>query len=439
MTDSFNRHIDPQTGFTMIGEGALGGKARGLVFLSDLLRNNTRLQTQFSDVQFSIPETLVITSPVFDAFIEKNRLGYLAGADKTDAAIAGCFLDGRMPEAMETILRSFLSTADYPLAVRSSGMLEDAQYHAYAGLYRTYMLSNDQKGIEQRLSHLLRAVKLVYASTFFSGPKAYAKRVGHPTESGSMAVIIQRVAGSAHGSHYYPAISGVAQSRNFYPFAGMKTEDGLATIAMGLGEQVVSGERALRFCPKYPKRLPQRSSVEDTLAYAQRHFYALQMNAQTKLSKDGLGHMVRLQVADLPDQPDSQMLMGTYVLAEHRIRDTVHIEGPRVLTFAGLLKYDLFPLSGIVSTLLRMGEEAMGVPVEVEFAVNLPSGNHAVAQFFILQMRAMTARNATAIVEIQPQEMSRALCYTQHAIGNIDRQVIEDIVYVKPEALNRGK
>ena len=432
MTVEFTLHIDPQTGFSMIGNGPLGGKARGLVFLSELLLNNTQLQALFPDVDIMLPETLVIGSPGFDAFVQKNRLEYLARTDMPDASVADCFLDGRMPEGMDKALRSYLSTNDYPLAVRSSGMLEDARYHAYAGLYRTYMISNDQSGINNRLSHLLRAVKLVYASTFFNEPKAYARRIGQPLESGRMAVIIQKVVGRAYGQHYYPAISGVAQSRNYYPFAGMKTEDGLATIALGLGQQVVSGECALRFCPKYPKRLPQRSSVEDVLAYAQRHFYALELNARNMLGKDGADHVVRLQVADVSDQFTRYMLMGTYVLAEHRIRDTLQMEGPRVLTFAGPLKYNLFPLAEIVSTLLRMGEETMGVPVELEFAVNLPSDDHAAVQFAILQMRPMTARNSSLSVEIQPEEISGAFCHSGNAVGNTERRSIEDVVYVKP-------
>ncbi len=439
MTEAFNLHIDSQTGFSMIGKGAVGGKARGLVVLHGLLQDNTVLQSRFSKVRISIPETLVMTSSVFDAFIQTNQLDHLSYADLSDGAIADAFLASSMPIMIERALHTFLSTADYPLAVRSSGMLEDAKYHAYAGLYRTYMLSNDQDPIEQRLAHLVRAVKLVYASTFFSGPRAYAKRVGHPIASGRMAVIVQRVAGRAFDGQYYPAISGVAQSRNYYPFAGMRTEDGLATIALGLGEQVVSGARALRFCPKYPKRLPQRSSVEEMLAFAQRHFYAIQANAQNMLNSDGDDHTVRLQLADVSDQFADHLLMGTYVLDEHRIRDTMQIEGPRVLTFAGPLKYGLFPLAEIVTTLLHMGEDATGDPVEIEFAVNLPSGEHAEAEFYILQMRPMTARNAAVSVEIGSDEIASSVCYTRHAIGNTERAVIEDVVYIKPHRFDPGR
>jgi hypothetical protein len=439
MTDDFSLHSDPQSGFSLIGDGALGGKASGLVFLNDLLRSNVRLPSLFPGVHLSVPDTLVITSSGFDAFVQTNQLGHLARAETTDTAIAESFLDSKMPEAIANALRSYLATAGYPLAVRSSGMLEDAQYHAYAGLYKTYMLSNDQEDIDGRLVNLERAVKLVYASTFFRGPRAYARRVGHPIESGKMAVIVQKVAGRNFDGHYFPAISGVAQSRNYYPFAGMKTEDGLATIAFGLGEQVVSGEQALRFCPKFPKRLPQRSSVEETLSYAQREFYALKMNTRSHLDKDGNDHLVRLQVADVSDRFAEHLLMGTYVLAEHRIRDTVQIEGPRVLTFAGPLKYDLFPLANLVATLLQLGEEAMSVPVEVEFAVNLPETDQAEAQFFILQMRPMTARNSTDAVEVSPDEITGAICYTQHAIGNSDGQSIEDIVYVKPSCFDPAK
>ncbi|MEJ2040894.1 MAG: PEP/pyruvate-binding domain-containing protein, partial [Desulfosarcinaceae bacterium] len=291
-------------------------------------------------------------------------------------------------------------------AVRSSSLLEDAQHHAYAGLYQTYMLPNDAPDLEQRLEHLLQAVKLVYASTYFQGPRAYARRVGHRTEEEKMAVIVQQLAGARQGKYFYPSLSGVAQSRNYYPQARMKTEDGMAAIALGLGKMVVAGERTLRFSPRHPKFLPQRGSVDDILSYAQRHFYALQMETIAPLGLDDGATLLRREVSDALEEPSVKLLSSTYVAEEHRIRDTVQIDGPRVLTFAAVLKYGTFPLAGLLQEILAMGEEGMGRPVEIEFSANLAPEGQEVSEFVILQMRPMTARAASAEVTITDEDVA---------------------------------
>lgn len=437
--DDFNLRFDTQSGFHVIGEGPLGGKAGGLTFLNGLLHTSSQLEDDFPDVKISIPKTLVIASSVFAAFVTENGLASLSREDISDELVASEFLKGHMPPRLKTTLRSYLEDHPYPLAVRSSGMFEDTRNHSYAGLYRTYMLSNDQTDADIRLDNLVQAVKLVFASTFYQGPKAYAKRVGHRLETGRMAVIVQQVAGSPHGNYYYPAISGVAQSRNYYSPAGMKPEEGVATIALGLGKQVVSGEKALRFCPKYPKRLLQRSSVEQMLAYAQRRFYALEMNAPNALGTNGRDHVVHRLINDALDEAPIKQLAGTYVLAEHRIKDTAQIEGPKVLTFAGVLKYDLFPLSKILSKLLALGEASLNLPVEMEFAADLASSKGDASRFYLLQMRPMTASKANVKVTIGPEEQSASLCYSRHAMGNHDRQHISEVVYVKPDVFDPAK
>ncbi len=437
--DPLELHIDPQTGFHTIGEGSLGGKAKGLAILCGLLGDDSPLQKAYPEVEMLLPHTLVITSSGFEAFLQENRLEGLAQDRLPDREVAARFLAGRLPVGLKAALENYLTQVTWPLAVRSSGLLEDDRQHAYAGLYRTYMLSNHHIRPSRRLACLSQAVKLVYASTFYEGPRAYARRVGHAVEAGRMAVIVQQAVGMQSGSYYYPSISGVAQSRNHYPFGGMKPQDGVATIALGLGQQVVAGERALRFCPKFPKRLPQRATVDDILAYAQRRFYAIDCNAQTPLTIDGNGHMVRRQVGDAVDEHAVQALAGTYVLAEHRVRDTMHIEGTRVLTFANVLKYDLFPLSPILRDLLPLGKKMMDAPVEIEFAVNLAAANQSRPQFYLLQMRVMSSHAAGTAVEITPDDQHRAVCVTRHALGNIDGQTINDIVFVKPEAFDPGR
>lgn len=431
--------LDAQSGFHIIGKGSIGGKARGLAFVMNLLASSARLKDEFPDVRIDIPETVVISDSCFEAFISENGLHAIVHKDPDDQSLADRFVKGRMPKETEAALRDFLKRHTYPLAVRSSGLLEDARSHAYAGLYRSYMLSNDQPDFKMRLHNLMHAVKLVYASTFYEGPRAYAKRVGHPFASSRMAVIIQALAGRPYSGYYYPAISGVAHSRNFYPQTGTKPDEGIAAIALGLGRQVVSGGSALRFCPKYPQRLFQRNSVEEILAYSQRRFFALELNSQNLLDHRGRDHSVQRQITDAADESPVKMLAGTYVLAEHRIKETVQIEGPRVITFANVLKYDLFPLARVLNRLLVIGEEAMGVPVEMEFAADMAASKGQTSQFSLLQMRPMTASKANVKVRINAQEKEQALCYTRNAVGNLEGKRIEDIVYVKPEAFDPGK
>ncbi len=437
--DPFELHRDPQTGFHLIGEGSRGGKAEGLAALHALVDPDGTLQKAYPDVEMRLPRTLMIGSSGFETFLRENRLEDIVRTDLPDDEVAARFLAGSLPAGLEASLEGYLEQAEWPLAVRSSGLLEDDRRHAYAGLYRTYMLANGRQQPDRRLECLSRAVKLVFASTFFEGPRAYSRRVGHDPDASGMAVMVQQAVGQRCGPYYYPSISGVAQSRNDYPFGGMKPGDGVATIALGLGRQVVTGKQALRFCPKYPQRLPQRAAVEDILAYAQRHFYAIDCDSQAPLSLDGGGHLVHREVGDAVAEPAVQVLAGTYVLAEHRIRDTVHIEGTRVLTFANVLKYDLFPLPQILRDLLPLGEKMMDAPVEIEFAVNLPAEAQQAAEFYLLQMRVMSSQVHGGAVEITADDLERAVCATGHALGNVDGQAIHDIVFIKPETFDAGR
>ncbi len=432
--------FDLMTDFFKVGQGSLGGKARGLAFLLSLLNENRTLTRKYKDILLDVPQTLVITTEVFDEFIENNRLGYLAHEDLPDREISTRFQWGVFPKAAENDLRAFLSQVKYPLAVRSSSLLEDAQFQAYAGLYRTYMLPNEHPNLEKRLEHLIYAVKLVYASTFFSGPKAFSRRIGRRIEDEKMAVIVQRLVGERAGDFYYPAISGVAQSYNYYPFARMKPEDGIATIALGLGRAVVEGERTLRFCPKYPNILPQRSTVDDILKNAQRYFYALKMGEDYHvLDITESENLVRREVSDAADEPAVRYLSSTYVPAENRIRDTVMAQGYRVLTFANVLKYRQFPLPDILVDVLAMGQEGMGTSVEMEFSVDLKLAQKGQPEFAFLQLRPMTARSELGPVDISDEERGRSKCRSTHALGNFVNQEMRDILFVRPESFDVSK
>ncbi|MBW2367195.1 MAG: hypothetical protein JRH15_04850 [Deltaproteobacteria bacterium] len=437
---NFESDFDTDTDFLKIGKGSLGGKARGLAFFSNLLKSDRVLNEKFKSVDVIIPQTLVITTDGFDSFVETNELGYLSKGDIPNEAVAEKFLAAEMPDWIIRDLRAYISHIHYPLAVRSSSLLEDAHAHAYAGLYRTYMIPNNQPDIDSRLEHLLTAVKLVYASTYFQDPKAFARRVGHRTEEEKMAVIVQELVGGDYGEFFYPAVSGVAQSHNFYPFPPMKPEEGVATIAMGLGKMVMEGEKTLRFSPKYPKLLPQRSKVDDILQNAQRYFYALKINGVPQvLDVNEDMALEKREVSDAETEPPMKLLAGTYIAEEHRIRETTHIRGPRVLTFAQILKYNLVPLPDLLRDVLVTGQEGMGCPVELEFSVNLSESSEGRSTFALLQLRPMSAASAFSKLEINQDDIDRAVCYSTNALGNATQEPVTDIVYVKPDAFDPSK
>jgi len=432
--------FDLDTEFLKIGKGSLGGKARGLAFVANLLQRFPAIHKKFEDINIFIPQTLVITTEGFDVFVEENHLRELAKSEAPDEEIAEAFRNASFPGWIADDLRIYLDRIKYPLAIRSSSLLEDAQFRAYAGLYRTYMLPNDHPDPDVRLAQLISAIKLVYASTYFRDPKAFSKRVGHRTEEERMAVIVQQLVGERYGEYFYPAISGVAQSYNYYPFAKMKAEEGIATIALGLGKTVMEGEKALRFSPKYPQLLPQRSTVEDILENSQQLFYALKMqgdNPELGIHEDA--NLEKRDVGDADTEAPVQLLASTYIPDEHRIRDSSHMPGHRVLTFAQVLKYGRFPLAEVLSDVLTLGQEGMGCPVEMEFSVNLPQGTETRPEFAFLQLRPMTARADLLQVDISDDEAARAFCASSNALGNTETNDIADIIYVKPDDFDPGQ
>ncbi len=429
--------FDSDTEFFKIGNGSLGGKARGLAFVANLLQRLPAVHKKFKDVDIFVPRTLVVTTEGFDAFVEANDLKKLAKSDMPDEEIAAAFRNASFPQWIAEALKAYLARTQYPLAIRSSSLLEDAQFRAYAGLYRTYMLPNVDPDLETRLQQLISAIKLVYASTFFQDPKAFSKRVGHRTEEEKMAVIVQQLVGEHYGDYFYPTISGVAQSHNYYPFAKMKPEEGIATVALGLGKTVMEGGKALRFSPKYPQLLPQRSTVEDILENAQQFFYALKITPDHRelgILEDA--NLEKRDVSDADEEPPVQLLASTYIPEEHRIRDSAHMPGYRVLTFAQIMKYGRFPLAEILTEVLALGQEGMGCPVELEFSVNMPKAPGLKPQFAFLQLRPMTARADLLQVEISDDETDRAFCVSCRALGNAEKKDMADILFVKPDGFD---
>jgi CheY-like chemotaxis protein len=432
--------FDLDTEFFKIGTGSLGGKARGLAFVSNLLKRLPAIHQKFEDINIFVPQAMVITTEGFEAFVDENNLKGLSKSDAPDEEIAESFCKAAFPQWIADDLKAYLARITYPLAVRSSSLLEDAQFRAYAGLYRTYMVPNDHPDLDTRLAQLINAIKLVYASTYFQSPRAFSKRVGQRTEEEKMAVIIQQLVGERYGDYFYPAISGVAQSHNYYPFSKMQSEEGIATIAMGLGKTVMEGEKALRFSPKYPQILPQRTTVDDILENSQRFFFSLKMGGPyPELGINEDANLAKREVDDVTEDPPMKLLASTYIPEEHRMRDTTHIPGHRVLTFSQILKYDLLPLADLLADVLQVGQEGMGCPVELEFSVNWPQNKDCKPEFAFLQLRPMTARAELGQVEISQADVARAFCHSFHALGNAEKTDIADILYVKPDTFDTGR
>lgn len=425
--------FDPDADFIKVGKGSLGGKARGLAFVSTQLKEYPELQKKFENIDIQIPNSLVLSTEGFDSFIIKNNLQELATADLNDEEIKRLFLAAQFPGWLRKDLELFARHTAYPLAVRSSSLLEDAQFQPFAGIYKTYMLPNLHLNPEIRLERLIQAIKLVYASTYYQTPKTYVRSTFHRLEDEKMAVIIQKLTGSFYDHFFYPAVSGVAQSYNFYPISHMKPQDGIASIALGLGKTVVDGETSLRFSPKYPQFLPQFSIVDDILKNSQRYFYVLKMkDFPQNLNTDENATLAKLDVEEARGHPAVKHLASWYSVQDHRIRDTVRTDGYPILTFANILKFRSFPLAEILTNILEIGRKGMGCPVEIEFAVNLGFGDNQRPSFDLLQIRPMGIRQGRMDVEINEEDISAAFCFSTKALGNGRNQEINDIVFVNP-------
>jgi len=428
----FNKDTyDPEVNeFVKIGDGPIGGKARGLAFMWSCLQRPGSADSILSNFPVVIPRTLVVSSDGFDDFIRQNFFSTFEGMD--DEKIADLFLDGTLPAWLRQDLESFLQRCNYPLSVRSSSLLEDGHFRPYAGLYSTYFLTNNHPDFEERLVQLECAVKLVYASTWFESPQAFS-RSGSSSMEDSMAVIIQQMIGAEYNGKWYPALSGVAQSHNYYPVQAMKSEDGIAHIALGIGKTVVEGEKNLRFSPAYPQKLIQFSTVDDILENCQRQFYGLDMQNNDCLNRYD-ANLIRYEVQEAADDKPVRMLSSTYMPEENRIRD-VDMAGLKILTFAQLLKYSSYPLAEVLSEVLAIGRSGMGSEVEIEFAVQLGQ-TLPESRFYLLQIRPMVTGSERVDVGICDHEIAQSICYSTHSLGHGRLSNIFDVIFVKPDCFD---
>lgn len=433
--DFSENDFDPESDFVKMGNGSLGGKARGLAFVSTLLRESDVTALKFPHIHISIPKTLVITTDGFDMFMENANLQNSVWEEADDDLIEASFLSAPFPEVLRRDLGIFLSEIRHPLAVRSSSLLEDSLSHPFAGIYQTFMTPNAHPDLSVRLDELITAIKRVFASVFLKAARRFSENTHQSSEPDKMAVIIQQVVGSRHGNFFYPAVSGIAHSYNFYPAGHMKREEGVACIALGLGKTVVDGSGGLRFSPKHPELLPGFSTVDEILKNAQRRFYALRLD-KSEANTDAL---VQLSIEDAASHFPVSYLSSRYIPEEHRIRTTGGDTGYPVLTFDSILKRQDFPLDQILTQLLEIGRKGMGGAVEMEFAIDFSADKKNLPVFAILQLRPSPQVHGQKVVSIDRQDLQKAICTSETALGNGRFEDIEDIVYVDPEAFEPSK
>ena len=429
--------FDDYTGFSRIGRGSLGGKGRGLAFIDSFLKTR-KLNYKYENIIINIPKTIVISTEIFEEFMQMNNLYEFALSDVSDDKILEYFLRSDLPPSLKEDLYCILSYLRTPLAVRSSSLLEDSYFQPFAGVYTTYMIPNNDTNINVRLKELSFAIKGVYASTFFKFSKDYMKATHNVIDEEKMGVIIQEVAGTEYTeedgtSRYYPAISGVARSLNFYPIGDEKSEDGVANIALGLGKTIVDGEVSLRFSPKYPKKILQVSSAELAMKNTQRNFYALDMDKPFRATTDEKKNLIQLEIDKAVEDGSVKLLVSTYDYQDDQLVDGFMETGKKLLTFAPIMKYDMFPLSEIISTLLEYGSKEMNSPVEIEFAVELNRPSDRPKVFRFLQIRPIVHGLEYSDVIISDKEKKSSIICSQKSLGNGTVSGISDIVYVKTD------
>jgi CheY-like chemotaxis protein len=433
-------YFDEYAIFSRIGDGMLGGKARGLAFVDFLIKKH-KIIHHFDDVVVTIPRTVVLTTDIYDEFIEENNLyEYAVSDDNSDHDILMRFVESKLPDRVVEQLKEFIKVVKKPVAVRSSSLLEDSLYQPFAGIYSTYMISNIDVDPKDRLHQLEIAIKSVYASVFHKDSKAYIQATANMIDEEKMAVVLQEVTGNTYGSKFYPTISGVARSVNFYPIEPEKATDGVVNIALGLGKTIVDGGVSLRFCPKYPKKVLQLSNLQTTLRNTQREFYALDLDSSKYVAsvKEDV-NLLKLKIDDAEQDGSLNHIASTYDFQDQIMRDGINYQGKKLITFANVLKYNVFPLCDILNTLLDIGQKEMNNHVEIEFAVNLDTPPNEPSVFSFLQIRPIVEASDKMNVTIGELNKDEMLIYSESALGNGVIENMCDIVYVKPESFKSSE
>lgn len=429
-------YFDEYAVFTRLGDGQLGGKARGLAFIDSVI-NKYKIMYKWAGVSVAIPRTVVITTDMFDEFMEENELYTFALSNVSDEEILEHFVEARTPSRLKSYVRDITAFFNAPLAIRSSSLLEDSHYQPFAGVYSTYMISNNHPEKQVRMQQLEQAIKSVYASVFFRESKAYIAATSNVIDEEKMAVVIQEVAGRSYGNKFYPTLSGVARSVNFYPIEPERYEDGVANIAFGLGRTIVEGGISLRFSPKYPEKALQLSNPEFALRDSQKDFFSLDMDPDKFTpSTDDAENLFRLRIKDALSDASLKYVASTYDYEDHMVRDGIYESGKVIITFSNILSHNVFPLADILKILLEIGQREMNNQVEIEFAASLdvPEGQNK--GFNFLQIRPVVETQERRRIKIDTLAPEKSIIISHQALGNGVIDTIRDFIYVKPDSFN---
>ena len=421
-----------------LGSGSLGGKGRGMAFMCNFIEN-IEFAKILPEINIRIPATAVVGASEFDKFLETNDLYEEIYSTNDYERIKSIFLESQFSEELKERLRIYLEKMEKPLAIRSSGLFEDSLTQPFSGVYATYLIPNNHPDIEVRFQQLETAIKLVYASIFTESAMSYFDAVKYKIEEEKMAVIIQEVVGHQYGDHYYPSISGVAQSYNFYPVSYMEPEDGFAVSAIGLGMYVVGGESAYRYCPKYPEI--NTTGIHDLVRDSQKEFYAIDMDhSQFDLENGGESAAIRkMKISFAEKDGVLQHCASVYDYENDCLIPGVDSPGLRVIDFANILKYNHIPLANTLRLLLKLFREAMGSPVEIEYAVDLEKGHNKLPTFYLLQIKPLIRRDEELIVNIGKIVSEKTLMYAKRGMGNGFVTGIKDVIFVDPEKFDKMK
>ena len=430
--DRFDRYSN----FARIGEGSLGGKGRGLAFIDNIVKHHPELN-QFDNATVMIPKTVVLCTDLFEEFMDHNNLYQLALSDADDAVILDAFRRATLPASLEGDILTFIEATSSPIAVRSSSLLEDSHYQPFAGIYNTYMvplLDNRHR----MLSMLCDAIKGVYASVFFKDSKAYMQATRNVIDQEKMAVILQEVVGRQYGDRYYPSMSGVGRSLNYYPIGDERAEEGIVSLALGLGKYIVDGGQTLRICPHHPGKVLQMSDTEMALRETQTRFYALDLkNMGENFSVDDAFNLLKLSVREADKDGALQYLASTYNPTDQVIYPGVYPDGRKIISFVGVLEHDVVPLPHLLREVLRLGQEAMRRPVEIEFAVEIDAATRSCV-FYMLQIRPMVDVKSDVHINLSEIRPETILLQSNNALGHGQMDDITDVVYVKTDGYNAG-
>ena len=426
--------------FARLGNGSLGGKARGLAFLNHMLVKYD-MYDKYEDVRITVPRTLVITTEYFDRFIIDNGLQYVINSDISDSEILAEFVALSLPRDLIDALKVFIHNIRKPLAVRSSSKLEDSYYQPFAGVYSTYMIPRTENE-DQQLRLLSKAIKSVYASVFYASSRSYISATANVISEEKMAIILQEICGSEDQGYYFPTLSGVARSVNFYPIGHEKAEEGIVKVAFGLGKAVVDGDLVLRFSPKYPKHVLQTSTIEQTMTETQKSMFALNLKPEKfTTSIDDSVNLERIDVAGCEKFRNLKYVVSTFDLENQRMVDSAYPQGPRFITFAQMLKYKTFPLAEIVDELLDIARKEMKCGVELEFAADLDRGGNKnkLPKFNVLQIRPISVDSRNTNVNWDEIDTQGSIILSQSALGTGWIKGITDVIYLRRDKFDTAK